>query len=45
LKVLDEKELVVEVEKMEDFQKLERALFETFEGEVDAEQMLKDKKL
>ena len=45
LKVLDEKELVVEVEKMEDFQKLERALFENFEGEVDAEQMLKDKKL
>ena len=45
LKVLDEKELVVEVEKMEDFQKLEKALAETFEGEVDAEPMLKDKKL
>ena len=37
LKVLDERELVVEVEKMEDFQKLERALAEAFEGEVDAE--------
>jgi len=37
LKVLDEKELVVEVEKMEDFQKLERALAEAFEGEVDVE--------
>ncbi len=37
LKILDEKELVVEVEKTEDFQKLERALAEAFEGEVDAE--------
>jgi len=45
LKVLDEKELVVEVEKSEDFQKLEKALAETFEGEVDAELMLKNKKL
>ena len=41
LKVLDEKELVVEVEKMEDFQKLERALAEAFEGEVDVEPMAK----
>ncbi|OGQ14053.1 MAG: hypothetical protein A2026_20180 [Deltaproteobacteria bacterium RBG_19FT_COMBO_46_12] len=41
LKVLDERELVVEVEKMEDFQKLERALAEAFEGEVDAEPMPK----
>jgi len=41
LKVLDEKELVVEVEKMEDFQKLEAALAETFKGEVDAEPMPK----
>jgi len=41
LKILDEKELVVEVEKMEDFQKLERALAEAFEGEVDAEPMPK----
>jgi hypothetical protein len=37
LKVLDEKELVVEVEKIEDFQKLQRALAQAFEGEVDAE--------
>ena len=37
LKVLDDRELVVEVEKMVDFQKLEKALAETFEGEVDAE--------
>jgi hypothetical protein len=37
LKVLDEKELVAEVEKIEDFQKLQRALAEAFEGEVDAE--------
>jgi len=41
LKVLDEKELVVEVEKKEDFQRLEGALAETFEGEVDAEPMPK----
>jgi hypothetical protein len=44
-KVLDERELVVEVEKIEDFQKLEKALAETFEGEVDAEVIPKDKKL
>jgi hypothetical protein len=37
LKVLDEKELVVEVEKVEDFQELERELAEAFKGEVDAE--------
>jgi hypothetical protein len=37
LKVLDEKELVVEVEKMEDIQKLESALAEAFKGEVDTE--------
>src|SRR4030066_605965 len=37
LKVLDEKELVVEVEKMEDFQKVEGALGEAFTGEVDVE--------
>jgi hypothetical protein len=34
---LDDRELVVEVEKMGDFQKLEKALAETFKGEVDAE--------
>ena len=37
LKVLDERELVVEVEKMEDIQKLENAVQEAFGGEVDIE--------
>jgi len=37
LKVLDERELVVEVEKMEDIQKLQKAVQETFGGEVDIE--------
>ena len=37
LKVLDDKELVVEVEKTEDFQSLQRALREEFGSEVDAE--------
>jgi hypothetical protein len=37
LKVLDDRELVVEVEKMEDFQKLEKALNEAFGKEVEAE--------
>ena len=37
LKVLDDRELVVEVEKMEDIQKLQKALQETFEGEADVE--------
>ncbi len=37
LKVLDERELVIEAEKMEDIQKLEKALQETFKGEVDVE--------
>jgi len=41
LKVLDERELVVEVEKLEGFQKLERGLAEVFEGEVDIETMPK----
>jgi len=41
LKVLDDRELVIEVEKMEDFQKLQKALEETFEGEVDAELVLR----
>src|SRR4030067_3564771 len=35
LKLLDDRELVVEVEKMEDIQKLQNVLQETFEGEVD----------
>jgi hypothetical protein len=37
LKVLDDRELVVEVEKAEDIQGLQKALLETFEGEVDVE--------
>jgi hypothetical protein len=37
LKVLDERELVVEVEKTEDIQSLQKALQEIFEGEVDVE--------
>jgi len=37
LKVLDDKELVVEAEKTEDIQKLQKALQEVFEGEVDVE--------
>ncbi|MFB3887120.1 MAG: hypothetical protein ACE144_17990 [Thermodesulfobacteriota bacterium] len=41
LKVLDDKELVIEVEKMEDFQELQKALQEAFGGEVDAELILK----
>ena len=41
LKVLDDRELVIEVEKMEDFQNLQKALQEAFEGEVDAELVLR----
>jgi hypothetical protein len=37
LKVLDDRELVVEIEKGEDLQKLQKALQETFEGDVDVE--------
>jgi len=37
LKVLDDKELVIEVEKMEDFQNLQKALHEAFSQEVEAE--------
>ena len=37
LKVLDDRELVVEVEEAEDLQSLQRALREAFESEVDAE--------
>ncbi|MBP1697587.1 MAG: putative cytosolic protein [Deltaproteobacteria bacterium] len=37
LKVLDDRELVVEVEKVEDLQNLQRALREAFGSEVDAE--------
>jgi hypothetical protein len=41
LKVLDERELVVEVEKKEDFQNLQIALQEAFGSEVDVEAILK----
>jgi hypothetical protein len=41
LKVLDERELVVEIEKMEDIQKLQKAVQETFGGEVDIEAISK----
>jgi hypothetical protein len=41
LKVLDDRELVVEVERMEDFQNLQKALSEAFGGEVEAERVLK----
>ncbi len=37
LNVLDERELVVEVEKMEGIQRLEKAVQEAFKGEVDIE--------
>jgi hypothetical protein len=41
LKVLDDRELVVEAEKAEDLQKLQKAVQETFEGEVDVEPLSK----
>ena len=41
LKVLDDRELVIEVETMEDFQKLQKALQETFGEEAEAELILK----
>lgn len=41
LKVLDERQLVVEIEKSEDFQKLQKKLQEAFGGEVDAEPVSK----
>lgn len=37
LKVLDDRELVVEVEKTEDIQKLQKAIQSSFEGEVEIE--------
>lgn len=37
LKVLDDKELVIEAEKIEDFQNLQKALQEAFGNEVEAE--------
>jgi hypothetical protein len=41
LKVLDERELVVEVEKMEDFEGLQKKVRQTFGGEVDVERISK----
>jgi len=41
LKVLDDRELVVEVEKTEDIQRLQKAVQEAFQGEVDIETILK----
>ena len=41
LKVLDDKELVVEAENAEDLQKLQKAVEETFKGEVDVEVLSK----
>ena len=37
LKVLDDRDLVVEAEKAEDLQKLQKAVVESFRGEVDVE--------
>ena len=41
LKVLDERELVVEVEKIEDIQRLQKKVQEVFGGEVDVEPVSK----
>jgi hypothetical protein len=41
LKVLDDRELVVELERIEDFQNLRKALLETFGREMEAELILK----
>jgi len=41
LKVLDDRELVVEVESMEDFQKLQQALLDSFGKEIEVELMPK----
>jgi len=41
LKVLDERELVVEVEKTEDIQRLQKAVQGTFQSEVDIESISK----
>ena len=41
LKVLDDRELVVEVEKKEDLQGLEKALSETFGNEINIEEIVK----
>ena len=44
LKVLDDRELVIEFEKMEDFGDLQKALKEAFGKEIDLELITKEKK-
>jgi hypothetical protein len=41
LKVLNDTELFIEVEKVEDFQNLQKALRETFGAEVDLEKIVR----
>ncbi len=41
LKVLDDRELVIELEKMEDFQNLQKALNEAFGKEIEVELIVK----
>jgi len=41
LKVLDDRELVVELERMENFQNFQKALFEAFGKEIEADLILK----
>ncbi len=41
LKILDDRELVVEVEKAEDFESLQDALREAFRGQMDLEKIVK----
>jgi hypothetical protein len=41
LKVLDDQEFVVEMEKQDDFDQLQKILAEKFDGEVDLEAILK----
>jgi hypothetical protein len=41
LKVLDDRELVIEVEKAEELESLQKALQKAFGGEVDAEAITK----
>jgi hypothetical protein len=41
LKLLDERELVIEVEESEDFQRLQKKVQETFGGEVNVEAISK----
>ena len=41
MKVLDDRELVLELEREEDLEKLNKALQESFGGEVDAELIVK----